>query len=251
MVAKPLWLPSHTIEHLLHLFLFVVWTVWHNTKCVTSLQNISASPSVCSHTHVRKLLWHICLCALAEVDWCFGSALWSQALTSPPQRPSWRLSGLSWHLSRCRFNRHVRTEQWLAFCFHGPPLRPDNHRHSHGVDDVDSGSERWRISEVELSLTHLDVCMFVFTCSALVLLFCVVSCSQTSQAEIRASLPQPAPPVQEMPAFTLFFFAINFPTVDREQLSGVSIFLKRFRSSSFSSSYYYCYCYHVTGHRRQ
>lgn len=32
------------------LFLFVLWTVGHNSKCVTSLQSMSASPSVCSHT---------------------------------------------------------------------------------------------------------------------------------------------------------------------------------------------------------
>lgn len=83
---------------------------------------------------------------------------------------------------------------------------------------MDSGSERRRISEVELCLTHLAVWMFVFTCSALVLLLCVVSCSQTSQAETRAPLPQPAPPVQEMLAFTFFFFPINFPDVGDEQL---------------------------------
>ena len=114
------------------------------------------------------------------------------------------------------------------------------------VGDVDSGSDGWRICEVELCLTHLAVCVFVFTGSALVLLFCVVSCSQTSWAETRAPLPQPSPSVREMPVFPT-----NFPNVGNEQLPAVSIFLKRFQNSFFSSSNYYGYCYHVTGHIRQ
>lgn len=66
-------------------------------------------------------------------------------------------------------------------------------------------------SAVELGLTPPTVCMFAFTCSALVLLLCVVSCSQ------RTPLPQPAPPVRELPAFTFFFFLINFPNVGDQQ----------------------------------
>lgn len=159
----------------------MLWAGGHNSKCTTSLQSISASPSVCSHTRQET--------AVARLPPCPGQSglvFWQRSVTSPPQRPSpqlglWGvLAPLPLSLQPSRVDRSGK--------------KPEEHRRCHG-DDVDSASggvadQRGRA--LPPSSSCLSVCVHLFCFSAPVL--CGLVFPDKSGCNLGAPPPACTPP---------------------------------------------------------